>query len=66
MATAKELWVENPPSEQIAAELNRTYATACKHNRTPCYLRCGVRRRLDDERWEVIPADERREWKRTL
>ena len=64
MATAKELWVEDPPSEKIAAELNRTCAYHCQHARDPCYLRCGVRK--TNGRWFPISRYDRQVWARGI
>jgi hypothetical protein len=56
-------FVVDPPSEAIAAELNRSRADVCPHGRSPCYLRCGVKQ---DPRgyWHRIPAFERVRWLR--
>jgi hypothetical protein len=62
MATARESWVANPPSAQIAEQLNRTLANYCCHDRNPCYLRCGVFRGEGRYTWQPIPAAERRAW----
>ncbi len=37
-------FVEDPPSEDIAAELQARDALTCEHGRNPCFARCGVER----------------------
>lgn len=36
--------VPDPPSAEIAAQLQAANALLCEHGRNPCYSRCGVRR----------------------
>lgn len=38
-------FVDRPPSSDIASCLERAQALVCEHDRDPCILRCGVRRR---------------------
>ncbi len=59
-------WVEDPDSAAIAAELNRRKRPTCNHDRTGCYLRCGVALDVVSGRWMVIPQDERLAWRRSV
>lgn len=52
----EDIWVVDPPSEDIARDLHGK--DRCSHDRAPCYIRCGVRRKTDLT-WEPIPKAER-------
>ncbi|MHC4814360.1 MAG: hypothetical protein ACYTFN_14795 [Planctomycetota bacterium] len=56
-------WIENPPSDDIAVRLTEGRELLCCHDRNPCYLRCGVRKREPGPgTWTVIGQGERRAW----
>lgn len=59
------LWVEHPESEIIAAELNAKKATVCMHERSVCFLRCGVERIRSEStlEWHPIPHADRVRWR---
>lgn len=59
-------FVHEPPSADICIDLNKADARICKHDRNPCYLRCGVRRQGLDGVWKVIPYAERVAWLREV
>ena len=71
------VWVEDPNSQAIADGLNAQIPRpdGCKHNRTPCYLRCGVECVVVIDppygsqtgwKWMVISKARRLEWKRSM
>lgn len=60
--TAREAWVEDPRSAQIANDLNTARADVCVHGKDPCYLRCGVRRGIAPH-WTVITKIDRLSWR---
>lgn len=60
MSKMREMFVEDPPSAEIAMRLNQHHAKVCDHGRNPCYLRCGVR--FERACWSEIPKVERLEW----
>jgi len=63
---AARMFVFRPDSEVIADRLNEARAEVCEHNRSPCYLRCGVQRVTRGSRtnpqWEPIPLGLRLDW----
>lgn len=63
MTPVERAFVIDPPSELIARELNRTHANVCTHDRSPCYLRCGVEQDPQGV-WHRIPTFERVRWLR--
>lgn len=42
MSKLRQLFVKNPLSAEIAAQLQAKEAVCCEHGRNPCILRCGV------------------------
>ena len=58
-------WVDAPASAAIARELNEDRATVCDHLRSPCYLRCGVRRDAGGS-WAPISQAERLRWRDSM
>jgi hypothetical protein len=60
--SARAGWVPHPYSYTIAGELNASGARLCKHDRNPCYLRCGVVWEYMTETWYPIPEAVRRKW----
>lgn len=63
--SAESLWVEHPESERIAAGLNAKTATVCAHERSVCFLRCGVERIRSEStlEWRPIPHADRVRWR---
>lgn len=68
-------WIEDPDSNGIAAELNAQVPrpAGCRHDRSPCYLRCGVQLewvfvdgKFPERRWVTIAKKHRLEWKRDM
>lgn len=47
MSKLRQMFVKDPPSFTIAAELQAKEATCCEHGRNPCMLRCGVMAHLN-------------------
>ena len=60
----RKAFIENPPSQEIAKELNSRRTDVCGHGRNPCILRCGVRKEYlaGVLKWRVIPIAQRRRW----
>lgn len=53
----------DPPSESIAAALNASGRNVCCHNRSPCFVFCGVWQCDPTSRtWSPIPSDRRAAW----
>lgn len=63
--SAESLWVEHPESERIAAGLNAKKAAVCTHQRSVCFLRCGVERIRSESMlvWHPIPHADRVRWR---
>jgi hypothetical protein len=70
MTPLQKTFVANPDSAAIAAQLTQAKRTACKHERNPCILRCGVEAPTTDPcsggtllgPWTVIPKAHRDRW----
>lgn len=62
MSRARELYVTDPPSDEIARSLNEANARTCVHDRNPCLLRCGVALGFGAIEWQPIPKDVRENW----
>ena len=64
-----KLYVDDPPSAEIAEILNETQARVCVHGHTACFAQCGVKRfvtALNATFWRSIPPHERRAWIRPM
>lgn len=62
VSPVERMFVDDPPSQEIANRLNAAYAATCEHGRNPCYLRCGVRTPWSLHQWAPIPKQERLYW----
>jgi hypothetical protein len=54
-------FVENPPSDRIAAQLNELGTNVCKHGRNPCFVYCGVCQHPSFG-WEPLLPERRAQW----